>query len=100
MRSAVATRRQFLTAGSVALAGAVLSSTAASAMLRSPSASATEPPPYPPPQAGEGVAPTATPTPAPTPATVTIPVPVYQQILDCVGWHASPLLLCRTFGDA
>jgi len=85
MRSAVATRRQFLAAGGVALAGAVLTGTAASAMLKSPVSSATEPPPYPPPQAGEGLAPTPTPTPAPTPATVTIPVPVYQQsmVLDC-----------------
>ena len=83
MRSVVATRRQFLAAGGVALAGAVLTSTAASAMLKSPATSATEPPPYSPPQAGEGLAPT--PTPAATPATVTIPVPVYQQsmVLDC-----------------
>jgi hypothetical protein len=46
----------------------VLTSTAASVVLRFPSAMAT-----------------ATPTPAPTPATVTIPVPVYQQsmVLDC-----------------
>jgi uncharacterized protein YvpB len=93
MRSAVATRRQFLTAGGVALAGAVLSGTAASAMLRSPSASSSSSPVVSPsPLAGEGrgggySAPTATatPTPAPTPATVTIPVPVYQQsmVLDC-----------------
>jgi uncharacterized protein YvpB len=71
MRSAAATRRQFLTAGGVALAGAVLTSTAASAMLRGQA---------------DGVTPTPTlPTPAPTPATVTIPVPVYQQsmVLDC-----------------
>src|SRR5690242_15127238 len=81
MRSVVATRRQFLAAGGVALAGAVLTSTAASAMLKSPVSSATESPP----QAGEGLGPTPTPTPAPTPATVTIPVPVYQQsmVLDC-----------------
>ena len=83
MRSAVATRRQFLTAGGIALAGAVLTSTAASAVLRSPSSSATDPPSRPSPARGEGVAPT--PTAAPTPATVTIPVPVYQQsmVLDC-----------------
>src|ERR1700682_1036923 len=85
MRSVFATRRQFLTAGGVALAGAVLSGTAASAMIRSPSVT-------PSPLAGEGrgggsstATATATATPAPTPATVTIPVPVYQQsmVLDC-----------------
>jgi len=85
VRSALATRRQFLTAGGVALASAVLTSTAASAMLRSPSSSATDPTTQPSPARGEGVAPTPTPTPAPTPPTVTIPVPVYQQsmVLDC-----------------
>ena len=68
MRTVVATRRQFLTAGGVALAGAVLTSTAASGAVGTATPMAT-----------------ATPTPAPTPATVTIPVPVYQQsmVLDC-----------------
>src|ERR1700724_121024 len=93
MRSVGATRRQFLTAGGVALAGAVLTGTAASAMLRSPSpaVSPTSISPSPPPSgAGQGggtatPTPTPTPTPAPTPATVTIPVPVFQQsmVLDC-----------------
>src|SRR6202171_5955789 len=90
VRSAVATRRQFLTAGGVALAGAVLTSTAASAVFRSPSISGAPVSPSPTPGGGQGggpvaPSPTATPTPAPTPATVTIPVPVYQQsmVLDC-----------------
>src|ERR1700704_2291766 len=91
MRSAVATRRQFLTAGGAALAGAVLTSTAASAVLRfpspspSPSGSLVSPSPSGGGQGGGSPAPTATATPAPTPATVTIPVPVYQQsmVLDC-----------------
>src|SRR6202158_2584373 len=91
MRSLGATRRQFLTAGGVALAGAVLSGTAASAMLRSPSPAVSTKSVSPSPSAGGqggGTAaptPTPTPTPAPTPATVTIPVPVYQQsmVLDC-----------------
>src|SRR2546421_888975 len=82
MRSAVATRRQFLTVGGVALAGAVLSRSAVSEIVKLPSALGFASP------SGEGqgggsVA--ATPTPAPTPATVTIPVPVIQQsmVLDC-----------------
>src|ERR1700736_1261178 len=95
MRSGVATRRQFLTAGGVALAGAVLTSTAASAVLKFPSGSASSPssPSISPSPAAAGqggggsatATATATPTPAPTPATVTIPVPVYQQsmVLDC-----------------
>jgi hypothetical protein len=96
MRSVVATRRQFLTAGGVALAGAVLTSTAASAVLRFPSGSTASsgslvspsPSSSPSPLAGEGRAggsSAATTTTTPTPATVTIPVPVYQQsmVLDC-----------------
>src|SRR6266852_2564240 len=88
MRSVVATRRQFLTAGGVALAGAVLTSTAASAVLRFPSASAStssSPTISPSPVGTATPMATATPTPAPTPATVTIPVPVIQQsmVLDC-----------------
>src|SRR5437660_11479649 len=82
MRSAVATRRQFLTVGGVALAGAVLSRSVVSEIVKLPSALGFASP------SGEGqgggsVA--ATPTPAPTPATVTIPVPVIQQsmVLDC-----------------
>src|SRR2546425_12029012 len=86
MRSAVATRRQFLTAGGVALAGAVLTSTAASAVLRFPSGpSSTSTSIAPSPSGGQGGGATPTPpapaTPAPTPATVTIPVPVYPQSL-------------------
>src|ERR1700680_4651941 len=90
MRSGFATRRQFLTVGGVALAGAVLSRTVAAEMLSFPSPSGGG-------QGGGSAAATATatptstptprptPTPAPTPATVTIPVPVYQQsmVLDC-----------------
>jgi uncharacterized protein YvpB len=90
MRSAVATRRQFLAAGGVALAGAVLTRTAASAILTSPTPSAGKVSPSPSTSGagqGGGTTPTATatPTPAPTPATVTIPVPVFQQsmVLDC-----------------
>ncbi|TMB65296.1 MAG: hypothetical protein E6J51_08340 [Chloroflexi bacterium] len=86
LRSVVATRRQFLTAGGVALAGAVLTSTAASAVLRFPSAPTSSSPTISPSPAGTATPmATATPTPAPTPATVTIPVPVYQQsmVLDC-----------------
>jgi uncharacterized protein YvpB len=90
MRSAVPTRRQFLAAGGVALAGAVLTRTAASALLAAPTHSAGTASPSPSPSGGGqggGSTPTATatPTPAPTPATVTIPVPVFQQsmALDC-----------------
>jgi uncharacterized protein YvpB len=90
MRSAVATRRQFLAAGGVALAGAVLTRTAASAFLTSPTHPAANVTPSTASSGGGqggGSTPTATatPTPAPTPATVTIPVPVYQQsmVLDC-----------------
>jgi len=94
VRSAVATRRQFLTVGGVALAGALLSRSVVSEIIRVPSALAGA--------SGDGgstaaAATTATastsataaaltsPTPAPTPATVTIPVPVIQQsmVLDC-----------------
>ena len=91
MRSGFATRRQFLTVGGVALAGAVLSRTVAAEILSSPSALAGNGSSSPSPSGGGqggGAAtptPTPTPTPAPTPATVTIPVPVYQQsmVLDC-----------------
>src|SRR6059058_1002307 len=96
MRSAVATRRQFLTVGGVALAGAVLSRSVVSEMVKLPSAlgfaspsgggqggGSASPSPSGGGQGGGSVA--ATPTPAPTPATVTIPVPVIQQsmVLDC-----------------
>ena len=93
MRSVVATRRQFLAAGGIALAGAALTRTAASALLTPPSpnggtaAPVSSPTPKATPTATPTAAatPTATPTPAPTPATVTIPVPVIQQsmVLDC-----------------
>jgi uncharacterized protein YvpB len=95
MRSAVATRRQFLTVGGVALAGAVLSRSVASGMLRLPSIAGSGNSSPSPSAGSRGVSPSpsgggqggggATPTPAPTPATVTIPVPVYQQsmVLDC-----------------
>src|SRR3989475_9967737 len=93
MRSVVATRRQFLAAGGIAVAGAVLTRTAASALLTSPSpnggtaAPVSSPTPTATPTASPTATatPTATPTPAPTPATVTIPVPVIQQsmVLDC-----------------
>src|SRR6184192_1485549 len=96
MQSAVATRRQFLTVGGVALAGAVLSRSVVSEIVKLPSALGFASPsgggqgggsPSPSPsgggQGGGSVA--ATPPPAPTPATVTIPVPVIQQsmVLDC-----------------
>src|SRR6266576_5191439 len=82
MRSAVATRRQFLTVGGVALAGAVLSRSVVSEIVKLPSALGFASPSGGG-QGGGSVA--ATPTPAPTPATVTIPVPVIQQsmVLDC-----------------
>jgi uncharacterized protein YvpB len=95
MRSAVATRRGFLAAGGVALAGAVLSRNVAAGIIKdvgaswggsSPSAvPALSPSPSGGGQGGGTVVATATPTPAPTPATVTIPVPVFQQsmVLDC-----------------
>src|SRR5207248_8192109 len=93
MRSVVATRRQFLAAGGIALAGAALTRTAASALLTPPSpnggtaAPVSSPTPKATPTATPtGTAtPTATPTPAPTPVTVTSPVPVIQQsmVLDC-----------------
>ena len=91
MRSVVATRRQFLTAGGIAIAGAVLSGGFASAAFRSASSSS----PASPLRGGSGrgleatphptPTPTATPTPVATPATVTIPVRVIQQsmVLDC-----------------
>src|SRR5438105_15461761 len=94
MRSAVASRRQFLTVGGVAVAGALLSRSVVSEMVRIPSALAGA--------GGDGgsaaaaasaatasasatATAVASPTPAPTPATVTIPVPVIQQsmVLDC-----------------
>ena len=93
VRSAVATRRQFLTVGGVALAGAVLSRSVAAEVLKFPSPFSSQATVSPSPsgggQGGGSVAPTPTatptPTPAPTPATVTIPVPVFQQsmVLDC-----------------
>src|SRR5256886_9254654 len=93
MRSVVATRRQFLAAGGIALAGAALTRTAASALLTPPSpngGTATAAPTATVTPAATATptptaTPTATPTPAPTPATVTIPVPVIQQsmVLDC-----------------
>src|ERR1700716_2117604 len=95
MRSAVATRRHFLAAGGVALAGAVLARSAGAEIIKDVSAGFRLS--SPPPSGGVSVTPTptatptptptatATPTPAPTPATVTIPVPVFQQsmVLDC-----------------
>src|SRR2546422_5634502 len=89
MRSAVATRRQFLTVGGVALAGAVLSRSVVSEILRLPSLQS--PSPSGGGQGGGSPSPSPSPTlspspsPAPTPATVTIPVPVIQQsmVLDC-----------------
>src|SRR5438094_10576185 len=93
MRSVVATRRQFLAAGGLAVAAAALSRTAASALLTSPSpnggtATAAPTATATPTATGTPTAtatPTSTPIPAPTPATVTIPVPVIQQsmVLDC-----------------
>ena len=93
VRSGSATRRQFLTAGGAALAGAVLSGGFASAGSLSPSrggsgsgstATATATPTATPTPTATRT-PTSTPSPAPTPATVTIPVPVIQQsmVLDC-----------------
>jgi uncharacterized protein YvpB len=90
MRSAVATRRNFLAAGGVALAGAVLSRSVAAEIIKGVSASSGGAPsasPAPSAIATASATPTATPkpTPAPTPVTVTIPVPVFQQsmVLDC-----------------
>jgi len=93
MRSGLATRRQFLAAGGVALAGAVLSGGVASAGSPSPlwggsgrgSTSTATPTPTPTAAPTATPTPTPTPTPVPTPATVTIPVPVIQQtmVLDC-----------------
>jgi uncharacterized protein YvpB len=91
MRSAVATRRQFLTVGGVALAGAVLSRGVAADIIKGVSASSGAAAPTLPSPGGGGsnskaiTTATPTPTPAPTPATVTIPVPVFQQsmVLDC-----------------
>jgi uncharacterized protein YvpB len=84
-------RRNFLAAGGLAVAGAVLSRSVASELVKQVSAATTS---------GNGsiatatphatasvssVSALATPTAVPTPATVTIPVPVYQQtmVLDC-----------------
>ena len=98
MRSVVATRRQFLVAGGVALAGAAVSRSIGAEIIKDVSAGFRSSPSA----GGQGgtsaapratatptaaATPTATPTatPAPTPATVTIPVPVIQQsmVLDC-----------------
>src|SRR2546423_10035203 len=90
MRSAVASRRQFLTVGGVALAGAVLSRNVAADIIKDVSANWGGGPTAAPPSsaaATPSASATATPmpTPVPTPATVTIPVPVFQQsmVLDC-----------------
>src|SRR5438046_9176853 len=96
MRSAVATRRQFLTVGGVALAGAVLSRSVVSEIVKLPSALGFASPsgggqgggsssPSPSPTLSPSPFPSLSPSPAPTPATVTIPVPVIQQsmVLDC-----------------
>jgi uncharacterized protein YvpB len=92
MQSAVSTRRNFLAAGGVALAGAVLSRNIVSALNFSSAAASspagTSPSPLVGAARGAGVAgATARPAPALTPAppTVTIPVPVIQQsmVLDC-----------------
>jgi len=90
MRSAVATRRQFLTVGGVALAGAVLSRNVAAGIIKDVGASWSGGPSASPASSAAATpsataTATPTPTPAPTPATVTIPVPVYQQsmVLDC-----------------
>src|SRR2546427_9260904 len=89
MRSVVATRRQFLVAGGVALAGAAVSRSIGAKIIKDVSAGFRSSPSA----GGQGgtsaapsatatptaaAAPTATPTatPAPTPPTVTIPVPV------------------------
>src|SRR5213076_967521 len=97
MRSAVATRRQFLAVGGVALAGAVLSRSVVSEIVKLPSALGFASP------SGEGQGGGSTsPSPSPSPSlsaspspsgggqgggspTVTIPVPVIQQsmVLDC-----------------
>src|SRR5256712_4922554 len=98
MRSVVATRRQFLLAAGVALAGAAVSRSIGAETIKDVSAGFRSSPSA----GGPGgisaapratatptaaATPTATPTatPAPTPATVTIPVPVSQQsmVLDC-----------------
>src|SRR6266480_4327770 len=94
MRSAVATRRQFLTVGGVALAGAVLSRSVVSEIVKLPSALGFASPSgggqgggssSPSPTLSPSPFPSLSPSPAPTPATVTIPVPVIQQsmVLDC-----------------
>src|SRR5205823_4012474 len=96
MRSAVATRRQFLAVGGVALAGAVLSRSVVSEIVKLPSALGFASPsgegqgggsssPSPSPTLSPSPSPSLSPSPAPTPATVTIPVPVIQQsmVLDC-----------------
>src|SRR2546427_3174870 len=94
MRSVVATRRQFLVAGGVALAGAAVSRSIGAEIIKDVSAGFRSSPSAGGP-GGTSAAPsaTATPTaaatptatPAPTPATVTIPVPVIRQsmVLDC-----------------
>src|SRR5207237_4352170 len=96
MRLAVATRRQFLAVGGVALAGAVLSRSVVSEIVKLPSALGFASPsgegqgggsssPSPSPTLSPSPSPSLSPSPAPTPATVTIPVPVIQQsmVLDC-----------------
>ncbi|TME48098.1 MAG: hypothetical protein E6I60_13840, partial [Chloroflexi bacterium] len=84
------TRRQFLTVGGVALAGAVLSRNVAAGIIKDVGASWSGGPSASPASSAAATpsataTATPTPTPAPTPATVTIPVPVYQQsmVLDC-----------------
>src|SRR5438132_11156203 len=87
MRSVVATRRQFLVAGGVALAGAAVSRSIGAEIIKDVSAGLRPASATPTPSATPTATttPTPTPTPAPTPATVTIPVPVIQQsmLLDC-----------------
>src|SRR5438874_13723313 len=104
MRSAVATRRQFLAVGGVALAGAVLRRRVVSEIVKLPSALGFASP------SGEGQAggssspspspsPSASPSPlvgegrgggsARTPATVAIPVPVIQQSMVLDGEQAA-----------
>ena len=93
-------RRQVLTAGGLAVAGAMVTRAVSAGFLRPGTGTGTASNPSPaaaasgataasaspaPSIASAAPTPVATPTPAPTPATVTIPVPVYQQsmTLDC-----------------
>src|SRR5437879_11978752 len=75
-------RRQVLTAGGLAVAGAMMTRAVSAGFLRPGTVASASPAPS---IANTAPTPVATPTPAPTPATVTIPVPVYQQsmTLDC-----------------